>query len=67
MEKSSVTLALKLNGSVMEGRKIRVTKASEELAQMKNKPDSKKVIEGTRARKGEVKLRKPKTKGKKKA
>jgi nucleolar protein 12 len=78
-DKSAVPLALKLNGTSVGGRPVRVTKSSEKLAD-KGKEERKKVFEGTRAKRdsGGLKVKtkgskvskqaKPKTsKGKKKA
>ncbi|KAJ3303884.1 Nucleolar protein 12 [Kappamyces sp. JEL0829] len=62
VDKSTVSLALKLNGGLLEGRNLRITRASEQLAQAKTKTlPAAKVVEGTRAVKGDtVKLRAPK-------
>ncbi|KAI8902046.1 hypothetical protein BC833DRAFT_574848 [Globomyces pollinis-pini] len=49
-EKSSIPLALKCNGNELCGRKIRITKAVESLAQSsKEKTTKKTIVEGTRA------------------
>jgi nucleolar protein 12 len=62
-DKSSVPLALKLNGTSVGGRPVRVTKSSEKLAD-KSKEERKKVYEGTRAKRDSGGL-KVKTKGNK--
>ena len=53
-ERSSVGLALKLDGGLIDGRKIRITRAKEELAQVSKKPEGtdpkKLVMEGARAK-----------------
>ncbi|KAJ3262284.1 Nucleolar protein 12 [Boothiomyces macroporosus] len=65
-ERASVVLALKLNDNELEGRKLRVTRAVESLADKSEKAT--KVVEGTRAKRDHgIKLKtKPKV-GKKKA
>ncbi|KAJ3315952.1 Nucleolar protein 12 [Boothiomyces sp. JEL0838] len=64
-ERASVVLALKLNDNELEGRKLRVTRAVESLADKSEKAT--KVVEGTRAKRDHgIKLKtKPKV-GKKK-
>ena len=64
-DKSSVPLALKLNGIQVSARAIRVTKAMEKLADKGKESRQKKVVEGTRAtRDMPVKIKSKKSKPK---
>ncbi|KAJ3325138.1 Nucleolar protein 12 [Boothiomyces sp. JEL0866] len=65
-ERASVVLALKLNDNDLEGRKVRVTRAVESLADKSAKAT--KVVEGTRAKRDHsIKLKSKPKLGKKKA